>query len=174
MSRIARKPLNIPAGVELKLVESEVHVKGKKGTFVYALHEAVVIELQDKAVMVRAKQKAHPMVGTTCKLLGNMIKGVSEGVERKLTLVGVGYRAKTQGNTLELSLGFSNPVSFEIPQGVIVETPSNTEIILKGIDKQLVGETAAKIRAIRPPEPYKGKGARYSDEVVNIKETKKK
>jgi large subunit ribosomal protein L6 len=174
MSRIARKPLNVPVGVELTLVESEIHIKGKKGTFVHALHDAVIVEYQDKMVTVRAKNKAHPMVGTTCKLLGNMFKGVSDGVERKLNLVGVGYRAKTQGNILELSLGFSNPVLFEIPAGVLVETPSNTEIILKGIDRQIVGETAAKIRALRPPEPYKGKGIRYSDEVVVIKETKKK
>jgi large subunit ribosomal protein L6 len=174
MSRIARKPLNVPTSVELTLVESELSIKGKKGTFVHQVHSAVSVELEGHVVWVRAKDKAHPMVGTTRKLLANMVQGVSEGFESKLLLVGVGYRAKTQGNTIELSLGFSNPAIFEVPEGVSVETPTNTEIILKGIDRQLVGETAAKIRALRPPEPYKGKGIRYANEKVVIKETKKK
>ncbi len=174
MSRIARKPLIVPNGVELKLVEREVQIKGKKGHFTYQLHEAVKLEIEGNVVYVRASNKTHAMVGTTLKLLGNMVKGVFEGFERKLALVGVGYRAKTQGNSLELSLGFSNPVVFEIPAGISIEVPSNTEIVIRGIDKQIVGETAAKIRAIRPPEPYKGKGVRYADEKVIIKETKKK
>ena len=174
MSRIAKKPLIIPTGVELKLVEREVHIKGKKGTFTYQLHDAVELEIDGSTIQVRSKKKAHPMVGTTCKLLGNMVRGVHEGFETKLQLVGVGYRAKTQGKGLELSLGFSNPVQFDVPPNITVETPSNTEIVIKGIDKQIVGEVAAKIRAIRPPEPYKGKGVRRADEVVNLKETKKK
>ncbi len=174
MSRIAKKPLNIPTGVEFTVHTDGVKIQGKMGSFNYQIHNAVEIEIIDKDIWVRAKNKVHPMVGTTCKLLGNMIKGVNEGFERKLQLIGVGYRAKVQGKTLELSLGFSNPVHFETPNGVTIETPSNTEILIKGIDKQIVGETAAKIRAVRPPEPYKGKGVRYSDEVVILKETKKK
>ncbi len=174
MSRIAKKPLIIPPGVELKVVEREVHVKGKKGSFTYHLHEAVELEIDGSTVQVRPKKKAHPMVGTTCKLLGNMVRGVHEGFESKLQLVGVGYSAKTQGKGIELSLGFSNPVQFDVPEHITVDTPTNTEIIIKGIDKQVVGETAARIRAVRPPEPYKGKGVRHADETVNLKETKKK
>lgn len=174
MSRIARKPLVIPTGVELKLVDGTVNISGKKGAFSYALDRAVMLEIDGNVVYVRPKQKAHPMVGTTCKLLANMVKGVFEGFERKITLVGVGYRAKTQGKTLELSLGFSNPVLFEIPEGITIDVPSNTEIIVKGINRQIVGEIAAKIRSFRPPEPYKGKGVRYLNEKVAIKEVKKK
>lgn len=174
MSRIAKKPLTVPAGVEFNVNNREVHVKGKKGVFTLPLDEAVTLEVEGNVIYVRPRKAAHPMVGTTCKLLSNMLTGVSDGFERKLQLVGVGYRAKTQGNLLELSLGFSNPVQFTIPAGITIETPSNTEIIIRGIDKQVVGETAAKIRKFRSPEPYKGKGVRYSDEVVKIKETKKK
>jgi large subunit ribosomal protein L6 len=123
---------------------------------------------------VRATAGVHPMIGTTCKLLSNMMTGVSKGFERKLTLVGVGYRAKIEGDILELSLGFSNPVRFPIPASISIKVPTNTEIIVSGIDKQIVGETAAKIRKFRPPECYKGKGVRYFGEVVKIKETKKK
>jgi large subunit ribosomal protein L6 len=174
MSRIARKPLKIPAGVDFKCEDRQVQVKGKKGEFTYDLHPAVTLEIDGNVIFVKPVKGPHAMVGTTCKLLRNFVIGASEGFERKLTLVGVGYRAKTQGNILELSLGYSNPISYTLPKGISVDVPSNTEIIVKGTDIQLVGETAAKIRAFRPPEPYKGKGVRYADEVVNIKETKKK
>jgi len=174
MSRIAKRPLTIPTGVEFKIHENDVHVKGKKGLLTLPLHAAVVLEVDGNVVTVRPRGTAHPMVGTTCKLLGNMIKGVNEGFESKLILIGVGYRAKTEGKRLELSLGFSNPVLFEAPEGISIETPSNTEILIKGINKQIVGETAAKIRKVRPPERYKGKGVRYATEVVILKETKKK
>lgn len=174
MSRIARKPIQIPAGVDFKLAGNAVSVKGKKGEFHYALDDAVSVEVQGNVIHVRAKKSRHPMVGTTSKMLSNMIRGVNEGFEKKLNLVGVGYRAKVQGNVLELSLGFSHPVQYPVPKGITVEVPSNTEIIIKGADVQLVGEIAAKIRAVRPPEPYKGKGVRFSDEKVVIKETKKK
>lgn len=174
MSRIAKKPLTVPKGVEFNINNREVHVKGKKGVFTLSLDEAVTLEVEGNLIYVRARKAVHPMVGTTCKLLSNMLTGVSEGFERKLQLFGVGYRAKTQGNTLELSLGFSNPVQFPIPEGITIDVPSNTEIIVKGSDRQKVGQVAAEIREFRPPEPYKGKGIRYSDEIVIIKETKKK
>lgn len=177
MSRIAKKPLIIPAGVEFKLIDSQAHVKGPKGALVLPMHEAVTLEVEGNKIFVRAKAGMHAMVATIFRLLGNVFEGVSNGCERKLQLVGVGYRAKVQGNALELSLGFSNPVMFPIPKDITIETPTNTEIIIRGIDKQVVGETAAKIRKFRPPECYKGKGIRYSGEKaeeVKIKETKKK
>lgn len=189
MSRIARKPLKIPTGVDFKYQDGQVHVKGKKGEFKYAVDPAIHLEIEDGAVFIKPAKESNgrvfatkgrgakaqrSMVGTTCKQLSNLVRGASEGFERKLTLVGVGYRAKIQGNVLELSLGFSNPVVYEVPKGIHIEVPSNTEIFVKGTDIQLVGETAAQIREFRPPEPYKGKGVRYSDEVVVIKETKKK
>lgn len=174
MSRIARKPLIVPNGVEFKITEDQIHVKGKKGELILNIHKAVNVELNGNQVMVKPAEAAHAMVGTTCKLIGNMVQGVHVGFERKLLLVGVGYRAKVQGSTLELSLGYSHPVSFEAPKGITFETPSNTEIVIKGIDRQVVGEIAAKIRAARPPERYKGKGVRYAEEVVVLKETKKK
>ena len=174
MSRIAKKPLTVPKGVEFNVNNREVHVKGKKGVFTLSLDEAVMLEVEGNVIYVRAKKLPHPMVGTTCKLLANMMTGDSDGFERKLQLVGVGYRAKTQGKTLELSLGFSNPVLYPIPEGITIEVPSNTEIIVQGSDKQRVGKVAAEIREFRPPEPYKGKGVRYFGEKVVIKETKKK
>jgi large subunit ribosomal protein L6 len=174
MSRIAKKPLTVPKGVEFNQSDRDVHIKGIKGAFTLSLDEAVTLEVNGNVIYVRAQDNVHPMVGTTCKLLSNMMTGVSEGFERKLVLVGVGYRAKIEGNILELSLGFSNPVRFPIPEGVTIKVPSNTEIIVGGIDKQVVGETAAQIRKFRPPECYKGKGVRYFGEVVKIKETKKK
>lgn len=174
MSRIARKPIEIPKGVDFNLQGQNITVKGKKGEFNYTVDNAVIVQVDNNFIMVTAKKARHPMVGTTTKLIRNMIQGVDKGFERKLVLVGVGYRAKVQGNTLELSLGFSHPVQFQMPEGITVEVPSNTEIIVKGSDVQAVGEIAAKIRAVRPPEPYKGKGVRYSDEKVDIKETKKK
>jgi large subunit ribosomal protein L6 len=174
MSRIAKKPLTVPKGVEFNQNGQDVHIKGEKGAFKLSLDEAVTLEVAGNIISVRARDKVHPMVGTTCKLLSNMMTGVSKGWERKLTLVGVGYRAKIDGDILELSLGFSNPVRFPIPAGITIKVPSNTEIIVSGIDKQLVGETSAKIRKFRPPECYKGKGIRYYGEEVKIKETKKK
>lgn len=174
MSRIAKKPLEIPAGVNVTMNGNAVTVKGKKGEFNYNLDAAVEITLEGNVIYVKAKKDPHPMVGTTRKLLGNMVQGVNEGFEKKLQLVGVGYRAKIQGNLLELSLGFSHPVNFQIPKGITIESPTNTEIVIKGSDPQLVGEIAAKIRAVRPPEPYKGKGVRYLGEKVELKETKKK
>lgn len=174
MSRIARKPIEIPTGVDVKLDGHHLTVKGKKGEFKHTLDSSVVVKVEGKEIKVQAEKDATPMVGTTAKLIRNLIRGVHDGFECKLLLVGVGYRAKIQGNVLELSLGFSHPVLFEIPKGISIDCPSNTEIIVKGSDVQLVGETAAKIRAKRPPEVYKGKGVRYADENVEIKETKKK
>lgn len=174
MSRIARKPIEIPAGVDVKLNGKQVVVKGKKGEFSCVIDDAVEVSMEGKSIKVVAKKDKHPMVGTTAKMLGNYIRGVNDGFERKLQLVGVGYRAKTQGNTLELSLGFSHPVVFDIPKGISIDVPTNTDIIIKGSDPQLVGEVAAKIRAKRPPEIYKGKGVRYFGEKIELKETKKK
>lgn len=177
MSRIAKIPLEIPTGVEFKQTEGTVHVKGPKGALSFELSKSVVVTVEGNQVNVAANgvnDTARSMVGTTRVLLGNMVKGVHTGFERSLKLVGVGYRAKVQGKVLELSLGFSHPVNFAIPEGIVIETPSATDIVIKGFDKQKIGQVAANIRAYRPPEPYKGKGVRYTDEVVILKETKKK
>lgn len=174
MSRIAKKPLIIPKGVAFTQDGREVHIKGEKGAFKLSLDAAVTIVVEGNLISVGPTAGVHPMVGTTHKLIMNMLQGAHKEFERKLQLVGVGYRAKIEGEILELSLGFSNPVRFPIPAGISIQVPSNTEIIVRGIDKQIVGETAAKIRKFRPPECYKGKGVRYFGEVVKIKETKKK
>lgn len=174
MSRIAKKPLEIPKGVEFSLKDSWVSVKGKNGEFKYQISDAVNLEIQDNIVSISAKKDKHPMVGTTRVLLENMIHGVNVGFEKKLKLIGVGYRAILNGDVLDLSLGFSHPVKYPAPTGIRFEVPSVTEIVIKGMDKQVVGQVAAEIRVIRPPEPYKGKGIRYSDEKVNLKEIKKK
>ncbi len=177
MSRIAKAPVIIPKGVELNLVGFDLTVKGPKGKLSYALNEAVNLNISNDVVLVEWNQndkKATAQAGTTRANLSNMVKGVSEGFEKKLTLIGVGYRAQAKDSILSLSLGFSHPVDFEVPAGITVETPTQTEIIVRGNDKQLVGEVSAKIRAYRPPEPYKGKGVRYSDEHVVRKEAKKK
>lgn len=177
MSRLARKPLEIPTGVEFKLQGNQVLVKGKKGQLEYQLHEAVNVNLEgNKATIGMAKpaKSVHPMVGTTLALLTNMVKGVHEGFEIRLQLVGVGYRAKLQGTTLELSLGFSHPVNFMGRPGITIECPSNTEIVLKGIDKQKLGQFAAEIMRKRSPDSYKGKGIRVFGAVIPLKETKKK
>jgi large subunit ribosomal protein L6 len=177
MSRIAKAPVIIPKGVELNLVGFDLTVKGPKGKLSYALNEAVNLNISNDVVLVEWNQndkKATAQAGTARANLSNMVKGVSEGFEKKLTLIGVGYRAQAKDNILSLSLGFSHPVDFEVPAGITVETPTQTEIIVRGNDKQLVGEVSAKIRAYRPPEPYKGKGVRYSDEHVVRKEAKKK
>jgi large subunit ribosomal protein L6 len=177
MSRVAKNPVAIPAGVEVKFNATEVSVKGSLGTLSTPLCEEVEIKLDNSQLTFAAKNDskfARAMSGTLRALLNNMVQGVSKGFEKKLTLVGVGYRAQAQGDTLNLSLGFSHPVAHKMPAGVKVETPSQTEIVIKGADKQQVGQVAAEVRAYRSPEPYKGKGVRYADEVVVLKETKKK
>ena len=176
MSRVAKMPVKIPAGVQISTAEGSVTVKGAKSSLTLPLPSAVAIEVKDGVANIAAGSIAAnaAMSGTVRALLANMVSGVTKGYERKLGLVGVGYRAQVQGKKLNLSLGFSHPVEYPIPEGITVETPSQTEIVVKGADKQLVGLVAAKIRAYRPPEPYKGKGVRYSDEKVSLKEAKKK
>jgi large subunit ribosomal protein L6 len=177
MSRIANAPVEIPAGVEISLSDSEITVKGKKGTLSRVIHPDVQVAQEDSALKASAKiqsQAAIALAGTTRALLNNMVVGVTEGFQKKLALVGVGYRAKAQGSTLDLTLGFSHPVQYVVPEGITVETPSQTEIVVSGADKQVVGQVAADIRAYRAPEPYKGKGVRYADEHVARKEAKKK
>ena len=177
MSRVAKNPVVIPQGVEISISASQVAVKGPLGSLIQPLSPAVSVEREGDALVCRARDgvpNARAMSGTVRALLNNMVTGVSKGFERKLTLVGVGYRAQAQGDKLNLSLGFSHPVVHQMPAGVKVETPTQTEVVIKGIDKQQVGQVAAEVRAYRAPEPYKGKGVRYSDEVVVLKETKKK
>ena len=177
MSRVAKNPIALPSGVEVALAANEISVKGPLGTLKQILKGDVAVERVDGRLQCKAvddSAQANAMSGTIRALLANMVHGVSQGFERKLTLVGVGYRAQAVGDTLNLTLGFSHPVAYKMPKGVKVETPSQTEIVLKGADKQQVGQVAAEIRAFRSPEPYKGKGVRYADEVVILKETKKK
>ncbi|RRN56493.1 50S ribosomal protein L6 [Pseudoxanthomonas sp. SGNA-20] len=174
MSRVAKKPIALPKGVELNIQDTSVTAKGPKGTLSLAKPAGVKIAIEDgQAVLSAAEPSLIAMTGTVRAILANMVKGVSEGFERKLELVGVGYRAAMQGKDLNLSLGFSHPVVFQAPEGITLSTPSQTEILVQGADKQRVGEIAAKIRAVRPPEPYKGKGVKYSDEVIIRKEAKK-
>ncbi len=177
MSRVAKNPVAIPQGVEVTINAAQITIKGPLGTLSRPAHAAVSVEREGDALVCKAREgveNARAMSGTMRALLANMVTGVSKGFERKLTLVGVGYRAQAQGDKLNLSLGFSHPVAHQMPAGVTVETPSQTEIVIKGVDKQQVGQVAAEVRAYRAPEPYKGKGVRYSDEVVVLKETKKK
>ncbi|KRT56480.1 50S ribosomal protein L6 [endosymbiont of Ridgeia piscesae] len=177
MSRIAKSPIAIPSGVELKVADQVVSVKGAKGALELAVHDLVAISQEDSELRVSPKvedKASWAMAGTMRALLNNMVVGVSQGFERKLELVGVGYRAQATGKSLNLSLGFSHPIDYSLPDGVDAATPSPTEIVLTGFDKQRVGQVAAEIRAFRPPEPYKGKGVRYSDELVVRKEAKKK
>lgn len=177
MSRVAKNPISVPAGVEVKLDAAAVTVKGPMGTLSHPLTAHVQVTLDNNVLQVAASgesRESRAMSGTTRALLANMVQGVSKGFEKKLNLVGVGYRAQAQGNKLNLTLGFSHPVEHLMPEGVKVETPTQTEILIKGMDKQKVGQVAADVRAYRKPEPYKGKGVRYADEVVVIKETKKK
>jgi large subunit ribosomal protein L6 len=174
MSRVAKKPISLPKGVELKVAEDSIAVKGPKGALSIHALPGVSVANDNGTVNIQVAEGADDKFGGTARaLLANMIKGVSEGYERKLELVGVGYRASMTGKALNLSLGFSHPVVFNAPEGISIETPSQTEILIKGSDKQLVGEVAAKIRGYRPPEPYKGKGVRYSGEKITIKEAKK-
>jgi len=177
MSRVAKSPVEVPAAVSVTLKGQSLSVKGGKGTLALEVHSSVEVK-QDSNVLTftprdDAKQ-SDALAGTTRALVNNMIIGVTKGFEKKLTLVGVGYRVKAEGNTVNLSVGLSHPVNYTLPEGVTVETPSQTEIVLKGNDKQVLGQVAAEIRAYRRPEPYKGKGIRYSDEVVLRKEAKKK
>jgi large subunit ribosomal protein L6 len=177
MSRIAKYPVTLPKGVEATLAAEALSIKGPLGTLSQRLRGDVKIEKDGDKLVFKAlddSDEANAMSGTLRALAANMVLGVTKGFEKRLTLVGVGYRAQAQGDKLNLALGFSHPVVHAMPKGVKVETPSQTEIVLKGLDKQLVGQVAAEVRAYRAPEPYKGKGVRYSDEQVILKETKKK
>jgi large subunit ribosomal protein L6 len=177
MSRVAKEPVELPGGVEFNQSGSSVTVKGSNGTLSLKLNPEVELKQEDNALRVLPRSGsrfATAMSGTTRALLANMVQGVSAGFEKKLELVGVGYRAQAQGKKLNLTLGFSHPIVYDVPEGITVETPSQTEILVKGADKQVVGQVAAEIRRYRPPEPYKGKGVRYSNERVVMKEAKKK
>jgi large subunit ribosomal protein L6 len=177
MSRVGKLPVPVPKGVEINVAAASVSVKGPLGTLVQPLTANVRVKKDGDELVVETandSNEANAMSGTLRAILANMMTGVTKGFERKLTLVGVGYRAQAQGDKLNLTLGFSHPVVHQMPKGVTVQTPTQTEILIKGTDKHLVGQVAATVRAVRPPEPYKGKGVRYSDETVIIKETKKK
>ncbi len=178
MSRIAKKPIPVPQGVEVVIDGQLIKAKGAKGAAELLLHPAVKLVQEGSDLQIKADlaltSGSFALAGTMRALVNNLVVGVSTGFERKLSLVGVGYRAQAQGSTLNLSLGFSHPVNYVMPVGITVETPTQTEIVIRGVDKQMVGEVAAKIRAYRPPEPYKGKGVRYVGEQVVMKEAKKK
>jgi large subunit ribosomal protein L6 len=177
MSRIAKSPVELPKGVEFRQEGNVVTVKGSKGSLSLEMNSEVELSQGEGTLAVAPRSGsrfAMAVTGTTRSLLANMVRGVTQGFERKLELVGVGYRAQAQGNKLNLTLGFSHPVVYEVPEGVSVETPSQTEVVITGTDKQKVGQVAAEIRRFRPPEPYKGKGVRYSNERVMLKEAKKK
>lgn len=176
MSRIANNPITLPAGVEVNISGNSVTVKGKQGQLTHEAHHLVTVKQEDGILTLGVRnnsKSAKALSGTTRALLQNLVTGVNEGFSRKLDIVGVGYRAQVQGKVLNLTLGFSHPVNFPIPEGITIETPSQTEIVIKGMDKQKVGQVAANIRDYRPPEPYKGKGVRYSDETIIRKEAKK-
>jgi len=177
MSRVAKAPVELPQGVEFKQDGTAVTIKGSKASLSLELNSEVELKQEENTLTVSPRSGsrfATAIAGTTRSLLANMVQGVTNGFERKLELVGVGYRAQAQGNKLNLTLGFSHPVVYEVPEGISVETPSQTEVVVKGHDKQKVGQVAAEIRRFRPPEPYKGKGVRYADERVQLKEAKKK
>jgi len=176
MSRVAKYPVKLPAGVEVKLDADQLSVKGSQGTLSMTVHHDVVIGQEEGQLTFQpsASAKSWAMVGTTRALVQNLVTGVSEGFTKTLEIIGVGYRAQAKGQTLNLTLGFSHPVDYTLPEGVTAETPKNTVIVLKSADKQALGQCAAEIRAFRPPEPYKGKGVRYADEQVRRKEAKKK
>jgi large subunit ribosomal protein L6 len=177
MSRIAKKTITLPKGVELTVANGNVTVKGAKGSLTRSVHPLVTVSVEGSDVIVNVVSDtttAWTQAGTMRANLANMVQGVSAGFERKLLLVGVGYRAAAQGNAVNLSLGFSHPVVHQLPAGITAETPSQTEILLKGINKEVLGQVAAEIRGYRPPEPYKGKGVKYADEVIIRKEVKKK
>jgi len=175
MSRVAKKPIALGKGVELNIQAENVSVKGPKGTLDIAKPAGIDVKVEDGHALVSANDAdLLPLAGTLRAIIANMVQGVSQGFERKLELVGVGYRAATQGKNLNLTLGFSHPVVYTAPEGITIETPSQTEILIKGANKQQVGQVAAEIRGYREPEPYKGKGVRYSGERIELKETKKK
>lgn len=177
MSRVAKNPITMPSGVDINVNGNELTVKGSKGTMKIDLHKFVSVKVEDGAVQVSPVVEGRnewAMAGTFRALINNMVVGVSAGFEKKLQLVGVGYRAQAKGSVLNMSLGFSHPVDYPVPEGIKIETPSQTEIVVSGCDKQRVGQVSAEIRAYRPPEPYKGKGVRYADEYVARKEAKKK
>ena len=177
MSRIAKAPIELPSGVDVSIAGQDVTVKGKNGTLSISLNNAVAVNQAENVLTFEPREGASDgwaQAGTARAIVNNMVTGVASGFEKKLTLIGVGYRAQVQGSSVNLSLGFSHPVVYNLPQGVTAETPSQTEIVLKSADRQLLGQVAAEIRALRPPEPYKGKGVRYSDEYVRRKEAKKK
>jgi len=177
MSRVAKKPVDLPQGVSATIGADSVTVKGAKGSLTLALKNGIKVVQQEKHLEVQAGSAAEGLdaiAGATRAHLANMVLGVTKGYEKKLELVGVGYRAAVQAKSLTLTLGFSHLINYAIPEGVSIETPSQTEIVVKGIDRQRVGQTAAEIRAFRPPEPYKGKGVKYSDEKISLKEAKKK
>jgi large subunit ribosomal protein L6 len=177
MSRVAKSPVKLPSGVEIKIDGQQLTAKGAKGAQTVAIHPLVEVRNEEGALRVIPKkesQQGWALAGTTRALLSNLVTGVSAGFERKLDLVGVGYKAQAAGKVLNLTLGFSHPVAYQLPEGVTAETPTQTEIVLRGIDKQVIGQVAANVRAFRPPEPYKGKGVRYSGEQVRRKEAKKK
>ena len=176
MSRVAKNPIIIPDGVNISVDDKSVTIKGSKGELDFSLSLSISLNIDDNAITVsydESNQKSVALAGTTRSIINNMIIGVSVGFEKKLELIGVGYRAKASGKLLELTLGFSHPVKYQLPDDVQVETPSQTEVVLKSHNKQILGQVAAEIRAFRPPEPYKGKGVRYADEQVKRKEAKK-
>jgi len=177
MSRIGKAPITLPEKVEVAITPAEISVKGPLGTLTQRISHGVKVEKVENRIQIQAagnSRQANAMSGTLRALISNMVTGVTKGFEKRLTLVGVGYRAQAQGDKLNLTLGFSHPVTHPMPKGVKVETPTQTEIVLKGVDRQAVGQVAAEVRAYRSPEPYKGKGVRYANEQVVIKETKKK
>jgi large subunit ribosomal protein L6 len=177
MSRVAKAPISVPKGVSVEITGRDVKVKGPKGALAWTLHPSVAVAQEDgvlKVAPVEGRESGWAMAGTTRALLNNMVVGCGSGFQRKLNLVGVGYRAQAKGQVLSLNLGFSHPVEYPVPEGITIETPAVTEIVVSGADRQRVGQVAAEIRAYRPPEPYKGKGVRYADENVRRKEAKKK
>lgn len=177
MSRIANTPIIVPSNVDIKLESNHITIKGSKGQISLGISKGIKVEINNSRINIKWDQnikRANVYAGTIRARLSNMVEGVSKGFEKKLTLVGVGYRAQIKGKSLDLSLGFSHPVNHLTPKDITIETPSQTEIIVKGVDKQKVGQVAAEIRAYRPPEPYKGKGVRYTDEYIARKEAKKK
>ena len=177
MSRVAKMPINLPKGIEVNLTADTISIKGPKGNLSHVIHPQVKVAKNSDVLEVTPANEtaeANALAGTTRAIVSNLVIGAHQGFERKLELVGVGYRAQLQGSTLNLTLGLSQPVNYEIPAGIAIEVPSQTQVIIKGLDKQLVGAVAAEIRSFRSPEPYKGKGIRYADEVIILKETKKK
>ena len=177
MSRVAKAPIAVASGLDVKISGQDITVKGGKGSLDWSVHPDIEVSQEDGNIVVKPRKEtkeAWAHAGTTRALLNNMVVGCTEGFQKKLTLIGVGYRAQAKGKILNLNLGFSHPVDYNVPEGITIETPSQTEIVVSGIDKQKVGQVAAEIRAYRPPEPYKGKGVRYADEYVMRKEAKKK